>query len=314
LRLDRWFEAQQRIVRRIAATLNVQLSTERLMRVSHIPNVSPGSHEAWLRGQWVIQRFDAGEWNRAAEMFAQGIRQTPSFSPLYSSLAQMNNSVHFVQPGLFRDPEVTARTVSLAQKAVALDPLDSRAELCLGWALAFSGRYGLAKTHMDLACELNANDPWTLVSSAMFHSFSGDEQRAQELAAQAMEMTLSPTPIHWVYEASIRFLRGDDAGTVAAADHAQDALLAVPAWRAAALARLGRMDEAKRDVQRFYNGVRANWISEEPPTERAIASWFLHVYPISRSDTWQRLRDGVADAGIIVDGVSFPGELTRVAV
>jgi DNA-binding SARP family transcriptional activator/TolB-like protein len=307
LRLDQWFEVQQRIVRRIAATLNVQISTERLMRVSHMPKVSPGSHEAWLRGQWVIQRFHAGEWNRAAEMFAQGIRQTPSFSPLYSSLAQMNNSVHFVQPGMFRDAAEVARTLSLAQKAVALDPLDSRAELCLGWALAFSRRYELAKIHMDLACELNANDPWTLVSSAMFHSFCGNEQRAGELSTEAMEMTLSPSPIHWVYEASIRFLRGDDAGAVAAADRAQDTLMNVSAWRAAALARLGRMDEAMQDVQRFYSGIRANWISEEPPTERAIGAWFLHVYPISRPELWQRLRDGIAAVGIDVNGVVHTG-------
>jgi len=37
LRLDRWSDARQRIVRRIAATLNVQLSIERLTRLSHMP-------------------------------------------------------------------------------------------------------------------------------------------------------------------------------------------------------------------------------------------------------------------------------------
>ena len=102
--------------------------------------------------------FRPEEWNRAAEMFAQGIETAPTFSPLYSGLAQMNNAVHFMQPGMFRDPAKTARTLALAQKAVALDPLDSRAELCLGWALAMSGRYAAAEVHMELACALNAND------------------------------------------------------------------------------------------------------------------------------------------------------------
>ena len=45
LRLDQWFEVQRRIVRRVAATLNVQLSTERLMRVSHMTNVSLESYD-----------------------------------------------------------------------------------------------------------------------------------------------------------------------------------------------------------------------------------------------------------------------------
>ncbi|MDR3530745.1 MAG: BTAD domain-containing putative transcriptional regulator [Rhodopila sp.] len=307
LRLDRWFEAQQRIVRRIAATLNVQLSTERLVRLSHMPDVSLESYDIWLRGQWVIRNFSAADWNRAVEMFAQGIEQAPGFSPLYSSLAQMNNAVHFVQPGMFRDPTKVARTLTLAQRAVALDPRDSRGELCLGWAFAMSKRYAAAEVHMDLACELNTNDPWTLVSAAMFHAFCGNVARAQDLSAQAMEMTLSPTPSHWVYEASIRYLRGDDEGTITAADRAQDALLTLPAWRAMALSNLGRLEEARRDLERFCEGVRANWISEEPPTDEMIWRWFLQVYPISRPELWKRLRDGVAALGMPVQGLIHSG-------
>ena len=70
--------------------------------------------------------------------------------------------------------------------------------------------------------------------------------RAGELSALAMEMTLSPTGAHWAYEASIRYFRGDYEGAIAAVDRAQDALLTLPAWRAAALSHLGRRDEARR--------------------------------------------------------------------
>jgi DNA-binding SARP family transcriptional activator/TolB-like protein len=307
LRLDQWFEVQQRIVRRIAATLNVQLSTERLARMSHTPNVSPASYDVWLRGQWVMRHFDAGEWNRAVEMFAQGIEQAPGFSPFYSGLAQMNNAVPFVQPGMFRDPVQAARTVSLAQKAVTLDPLDSRAELCLGWSLAFSRRYSLAKIHMDLACELNANDPWTLMSAAHFHAFYGDSIRAGQLSALAMETTLALTPGHWVYEANIRYLGGDDEGALAATDRTEDPVLTVMAWRAAALANLGRTVEARQERERFYDGVRAAWINNEPATDEMIGHWFMQAYPLRRLETWQRLRDGLAAAGIPVDGLVHTG-------
>jgi DNA-binding SARP family transcriptional activator/TolB-like protein len=309
LRLDQWFEVQQRIVRRIAATLNVQLSTERLVRMSHAPNMSPALYDVWLRGQWVMRHFDAGEWNRVVEMFAQGIKEQPSFSPFYSGLAQMNNGVHFVQPGMFRDPVRAARTVPLAQKAVMLDPLDSRAELCLGWALAMIKRYSLAKIHMDLACELNSNDPWTLMSAAMFHAFCDDADRASELSSLAMETALVPTPGHWIYEASIRYLRGDDEGTIAAADRAENISQTLLGWRAAALANLGRAEEAQRDAQRFLEGIRANWINDEPATDRVIARWFLQVFPISRPEPWARLRDGLQRLGLPVDGLNHDGAL-----
>jgi hypothetical protein len=34
----------------------------------------------------------------------------------------------------------------------------------------------------------------------------------------------------------------------------------------------------------------------------------MQVYPISRREVWQRLRDGVAAVGIVVDGLVFTGE------
>jgi DNA-binding SARP family transcriptional activator/TolB-like protein len=308
LRLDQWFEAQHHIVRRIAATLNVQVSSERLERLSHMPDVSLESYDVWLRGQWITRNFNAEEWNRVVEMFAQGIEQAPSFSSLYSGLVQMNNAVHFMQPGMFRDPERAARTLALAQKAVALDPRDSRAELCLGWAFAMSKRYAAAEVHMDLACSLNTNDSWTLISAAMFYAFCGDADRARALADQAMEMTVSPIPRHWVYEASIRFLRGDHEGALEAADRARDTLLTIPAVRAAALAHLGRAEEAHLDVARFFEGARANWVSDEVPTDRMIASWLLQAYPISRIEVWERLRDGLAAVGIPVEGLVYTGQ------
>jgi DNA-binding SARP family transcriptional activator/TolB-like protein len=307
LRLDRWFEVQQHLVRRIAGTLNVQLSTERLARLSHVPDVSLEAYDIWLRGQLVLRDYTAAAWNGAAQMLAQAIEREPSFSPLYSSLAQMNNVVPFLQPGMFRDPQKAQRTLALAQRAVALDPRDSRAELCLGWALAFCDRYSQAELHMEIACELNSGDSWTLMSAAMFHMFNGDAERAGRLSGMSMEMTLSPGLNHWVYLTSIRYLLGDDDGAIIAADRAQDALLTVAAWRAAALRNLARNDEAERDVARFYANAGTAWAGDAPASEAMMARWLLHLYPISRPDTWRRLRDGFARAGLAVAGLTHQG-------
>jgi tetratricopeptide (TPR) repeat protein len=285
----------------------VQLSTERLVRLAAEPDVSLEAYDLWLRGQSLIRYFSPDNWNRAAQLFAEGIRRAPDFSPLYSSLVQMNNAVHFVHPGLFRDPAKLAHTLTLAQQAVQLDPRDSRAELCLGWSLAFNRRYAQAEVHMGIACELNPNDSWTVIAAAMFHAFCGNAGRATELSRQALEMTLSPGLNHWVYQASISYLCGDAEGAVAAADRAQDALRTVPAWRAAALCELGRHAEARREVERFYAGIRSEWFGEQAVSDAQIGRWLLHAYPISRPETWQRLRDGLAAAGIPVRGCRHDG-------
>ena len=69
LGLGNWFETQQRIIRRIATSLNVQLSTERLMRLAGEPDVSLDLHDRWLRGQNLIAKFDQESWQRAVAIF-----------------------------------------------------------------------------------------------------------------------------------------------------------------------------------------------------------------------------------------------------
>jgi len=51
LKLDNWFDSQQRVIRRVAMALNVHLSAERLHRMSGRPDISVGVYDRWLRCQ-----------------------------------------------------------------------------------------------------------------------------------------------------------------------------------------------------------------------------------------------------------------------
>jgi TolB-like protein len=303
LDLESWFAAQQRIVQRIAMSLNVQLSIERLMRLAGEPDVSLEIYDRWLRGQAMLDQFSPDNWVRAAQIFAETIRDAPEFSLAYSSLAEMNNVVHIVHPGVLRDPSKAGATLELARKAVALDAIDSRAQLCLGWSLAMSGHYEQAAVPMELARELNPYNSWILISTALFHAFCGDFDLARSLADQSLKMTLTPSLAHWGYQVSILFLSGDYSGTIEATDRAQDVIHTLSGWRAAALHHLGRYDEARMDAARFLAGIRKRWCGEGSPTDEAIGRWLLHLYPIKRAEHWERLRAGVAGAGIPVVGI-----------
>ena len=303
LELDSWFEAQQRIVRRVAMSLNVQISIERLMRLAGEPDVSLEVYDQWLRGQSMLTSFNPDGWHRAEQIFRQAMADAPSFSSAYSSLAQMNNVVHIVRPGVLRDARKAAETLELARRAVALDPIDARAQLCLAWSLAMTKQYDLAAVNMDLARELNPNDSWNLISAALFHAFCGDFPLACDLAEQSLTMTVTPSLAHWGYQVSILFLGGDYRGCIRAADRAQDVIHTLPAWRAAALHHLGQHEGAGRDAARFLAGVRPRWFGQPPATDEAIGRWLLHLYPISKPENWDRLRQGVAGAGIPVAGI-----------
>ena len=305
LGLDNWFSEQQRIVRRIATSLNVHVSAERLKRLAGDPDVALEVYDQWLRAHSMLSSFSPEGYERAAEISREIIRQAPEFAPGYVILAQISNIGHIVHPGVFRDRLKAGQTLDIARTAVRLDPVDTRAHLCLGWSCGMAGQYGEALVHMDLASGLNPNDPWTLISAALFHAFCGQSEPAHQLADRALDMTLAPSRTHWAYDVTIKFLGGDYEGTLRAADYAADIIKTLPAWRAAALTYLGRQDEAVAEAARFLEGVRRNWFGKLPPSDKNIVRWLLHLYPIRESADWQRLHHGLKNAGLPVADVRF---------
>jgi DNA-binding SARP family transcriptional activator/TolB-like protein len=304
LGLNNWFEAQQRIIRRIATALNVQLSAERLMRLAGEPDVSLDVHDRWLRGQSLHYKYDAESWQRAVTIFRDAIREYPTFSPCYSSLVQMNNAEHFVHPGLFRDLGKAKVTLELAKRAVQLDPVDCRAHLCYGWSNVMALREAEAAPHMELACELNDNDPWTLLSYALYCAFCGSIEQARLRAEQSLALSPAPSYLGWGYHLLIRFLCGDYVGALAAYDRAEGAIKLLPAWRAAVLFHLGQPAMAREEARRFLNGIRSFWVGSSAPTDEAVVRWVLQAYPISVSARWEILRDGLRGAGLPVEGIT----------
>jgi len=303
LSLDTWFETQQRIIRRIATSLNVQLSAERLMRLAGEPDVSLDVHDRWLRGQDLLMKFEPESWQRAVIIFREAIQENPAFSPCYSSLVQMNNIEHIVHPGFFRDRDKAKATLELAKTAVQLDPVDSRAHLCCGWSYVMALREAEAAPHMELACELNDNDPWTVLSCAHYFAFCGSIEQARLRADQSLALSPAPSYPEWGYHAIIRFLCGDYVGTLEACDRANDATQTLPAWRAAALFELGQLVTAREEAQRFLNGIRSFWVGSAAPTDEAITRWLLQTHPISVSSRWEALRQSLRGAGLPVDGI-----------
>jgi DNA-binding SARP family transcriptional activator len=303
LSLDNWFEMQQRIIRRIATSLNVQLSAERLMRLAGEPDVSLDLHDRWLRGQDLLMKFEPESWRRAVIIFRDAIRENPAFSPCYSSLVQMNNIEHIVHPGFFRDRDKSKATLELAKTAVQLDPVDSRAHLCCGWSYVMALREAEAAPHMELACELNDNDPWTVLSFAHYCAFCGSIEEARLRAEQSLALSPGPSYPEWGYHAIIRFMCGDYVGTLEACDRANDATPTLPAWRAAALFELGHLVSAREEAQRFLNGIRSFWVGSAAPTDEAITRWLLQTHPISIRSRWEALRQSLRGAGLPVDGI-----------
>ncbi len=296
LSLESWFELQQKIVRRLATALNVHVSVNRLASIGEGRRHDLAMYDLWLKGQTMVLSFDPKSWHEAANLFSQILQTAPTFSPAYSSLAQLNNSIHLFHFGVFRSQERAGEAITLAQRAVRLDGVDSRAQLCLGWAYVMSNQYDKAGLHYALACELNGNDPWTLISSALGLAFAGDAERSQQLADYALELSLDPSPTHWGYQARIRYLHGDPIGAMEAMKNAA-AVPAMLAWRSAVLIELGQTAAAQKSFTDFLNAAESNWYGRSSASPENIVRWFLHSFPLRSKEAWLRLRNHLAQLG-----------------
>ena len=154
LGLGNWFETQQRIIRRIATSLERAVvdraadaagrRARRFARSSRPLAARPESHR-----RSSTRKAGGGR----SSIFRDSIRENPAFSPFYSSLVQMNNIEHLVHPGALRNLDKAKATLELAKIAVELDPVDS-------------GRISAAAGPMRLRCARpRRRRTWILLAS-----------------------------------------------------------------------------------------------------------------------------------------------------
>lgn len=303
--LPGWFETQQNIVRQVAMSLNIHLSAERLRRFATGADVNLDIHDRWLRGQALMLQMTSKDWPAASAIFERLIAEAPDFSPALSGMVQINNTEHIAYPGRLRDPAKHAETLQLAQRAVQLDPLDSRARLSLAWSHQLLGRVHESTLQAALAVDLNETDPWTMVASGQIWAYCGDYGRAKTLLSESLALTSAPIPSQMAYSSSIKFLCGDYAGSVEAARQGLEGSPGFSIWPCAALGHLGRNEEARIMLQRAFDHIAVDWHGRQPPTHEGMVRWLLHMFPIAVKDDWERLATGLAAAGAPVDGIEF---------
>jgi DNA-binding SARP family transcriptional activator len=304
--LTSWFDAQQTIVRRLAAALNVYVSAERMAAVGHRRVGDLKAYDLWLQGQTTILGLDPKRWHQASDMFREVSRQMPDFAPARSSLAQLHNMIHFALPGVKRNAQRTAQALEHAREAARLDPIDSRSQLSLAWSYAMSNQHEQAAIHLQLALELNDNDPWTLTSSAACLAFCGAIDRARDLADDALRVPFTFNQLQWAYHAGIRFFCADYERCLQAAQ-LSEAILTSPGYKVSALFHMGRRNTAADELKSFFRVARERWVGDEPASDANITRWFLDIFPVRCPEDWERLRDGLGGAGAPVQGLTLSG-------
>ncbi|MBA3323935.1 MAG: hypothetical protein H0T41_01190 [Rhodobacteraceae bacterium] len=294
--LDGMATLHQTALRLLAVALNVHLSAPRLQSAREMSSPMGRRYEMWMQAQALMGEWRAASEDRAEAILRELIATTPDFAPALVALAQINNTRPIIYAGKAMLADRLEESLALTSRAVTLDPLDSRAHLSRSWAHALTGSHSAALSHMDLALDLNENDPWTIISAALGFAFAGELDRARELVAQAAAFGMRYSRAAQGYIATTLYLVGDYAGSADAADVAGDAIINLPAWQAASRIRSGDSAGAARSMTKFLHLAKENWNGAANPDDHAALDWFMGCFPIRSDDVRADLRRRLLEA------------------
>ena len=213
-------------------------------------------------------------------MLTRAVALDPEYAEAYRWLA-MNHWMGWVHWG---GPTEENRSVALelARKAVAIDPDDAGCHWVLAYLLAYERSFTEADTEFARAIELDPNeaDTWTALSDIAV--LAGRIEEGLEHIRKAFR--LNPFPTSWYYltlgqaqyatkeyEAAIETLRRDETYRTSSRR-----------FLAASLAQLGRLDEARAEVELFLVGnphfTTSHWAATEPFRDTATLEHFVEGY------------------------------------
>jgi tetratricopeptide (TPR) repeat protein len=177
--------------------------------------------------------------------------------------------------------------LTLAQRAVELDPYLAEAHTTLAWILHWQYRRGEAVAEFERALKLNPNLADGRLAHMLVHG--GRAREAVAYMQRMMRQDPLPPPIYFSYLGNAYYISGDYDAAVETYRTGLEKLPGyrpIPVWLAAAAAQSGRLEEAHEAV---------SLVLETSP-KFTIAGWLRHIRFDRQSDA-DRLAEGLRKAG-----------------
>jgi tetratricopeptide (TPR) repeat protein len=213
-------------------------------------------------------------------MLTRAVSLDPDYAEPYRWLA-MNHWMGWVHWG---GPTEASRSVALelARKAVAIDPNDAGCRWILAYLLAFERSFTEADAQFAKAIELDPNEADTWAALSDITVLAGRVEEGLEHIRKAFR--LNPFPASWYYLAlgQAQYAAGDYEAAVETLRRDETYRTSSRRFLAASLAQLGRLDEARAEVELFLVGnphfTTRHWATTEPFRDAATLEHFVDGY------------------------------------
>ncbi|MGH6907727.1 MAG: tetratricopeptide repeat protein [Aestuariivirga sp.] len=220
---------------------------------------------------------------RVRPLFERVIELDPSYSEAYRWLA-LGESLSWLH---FGQPMHPAREDSLAnaRKAVELDPSDSAAHGILGFIVMNERKLDESAAEFETALRLNPNDAdaWNMLSD--LRVMEGKGREAVECSERSLQLNPHPLAFYFWLHGQAQFAAGDYEAAVKTLRREETYRTGSRRILAAALAMLGRMDEARDEGRLFMAGNPhfriSYWVETQPFRDLKMRDRFVDAYRLA---------------------------------
>jgi TolB-like protein/Flp pilus assembly protein TadD len=191
--LDDIFEAQSEIAQAVVEQLGVTLLPEEQKRVEARPTESREAYEAYLKGQYHLDRLTPEGRQMGLQYLEQAIEIDPEYASAYAGLADYY--MQLAEFGGLAPKEVAPQAKAAALKALELDDSLASAHLTLASvSLSYEWDWAAAEEALQQALKLNPSGAGVHKSYAHYLSAMGryEEAVAEMRKAQRLD-PLNPT-------------------------------------------------------------------------------------------------------------------------
>jgi TolB-like protein/Flp pilus assembly protein TadD len=280
-KLDDIFAIQDEISGKIVASVAPQFLNAEMRRAVGKRDADLDSWEMLMKARWHLAKYTREANATAQALLAEVVASTPAIAQAHSVLALTH--VYALIWSWNDAGEALARAAAAAQRALALDSEDAVAHAVVGLTLAFARRYDEAIESLNRAIALNPNLADAHGYLGVVHALIGDYDACLKSIDRACR--LSP------YDSGkAMWFAGKGIGAFAAGRYdevianAGEILREHPSYatayrqRAAALAALGQLEEARADIEtllRLVPGLTIAQVQIRVPvkTQEAMERW-----------------------------------------
>lgn len=281
--LDDIFAVQDEVVATIATTLVGRIEAAGRERARRQPTADLAAYDLVLRGMDRLAAYGPQANADARALFEAAIAHDPGYAVAHAYTAM----AIFNQNWSEEADASLERALEHAERAVALDPGDSRCHRILGLTLLVARAFERADAHSQRSLALNPNDAHAAVFRGFLLACLGHADEAVPLIQRAIDRNPFSPDYFWTILACALQAAGRHEEAVAAFARVPEAGLHHNVRQAACYARLGDAAAARRRVEQV--------LAAQPAF--STATWLARV-PIRAEADRQRLLAELLAAGL----------------